>query len=122
MPVLKKTPDVKNIKLPESGITVGLAVTWKERNAIQNIWLDGLTLDPETNKPKGDISADIMDKQRNMALELCVKIWDATDEQDVTLPLTVENLGLLSVKDGDFLNKEIDKLLADSNTKETKKD
>lgn len=122
MPILKKNPDVKTVLLPESQITVGLGITWKERNAIQNIWLDGLTLDPETNKPKGDISADIMDKQRNLSLELCVKSWDATDEDGKALPCTLENLGLLSPADGDALTKAIDGLLAQTNSKDVKKD
>lgn len=81
MPILKDTRDIKNIKLPKSGITV------KVRDGL-------LASDIEKiENEKSDIKRNIL------LLSFIIEDWDATDENEQKLPISIDNLNLLDMLD-----------------------
>jgi len=89
MPILKDLREIKNIKLPKSGITV------KVRDGVlaQDI--------EEIEKEKGDI------RQILVLLTRIIEDWDATDDNDKKLPVTVENVNLFSIDDIKFIQESL---------------
>lgn len=120
MPI-KKSLELKSVKLP-SGITCKIGLTWGEKKQINNIWLQDLELDTETNKPTGAISATIIQKQNELALSLAVKEWDMMLDSENMVPITLDELMSLTSEDGDVLEKAINDLLKVENSDEVKKD
>ncbi len=89
MPILKDLREIKNIKLPKSGIVV------KVRDGV-------LAQDIEViEKEKSDI------KQILVLLTRIIEDWDATDDQGQKLPITVENVNLLSIDDIKFIQESL---------------
>jgi len=85
MPVLKDIREVKNIKLPKSGITI------KIRDGV-------LATDVEAiEKEEGDI------RQTLVLFSRVIEDWDATDEKEQKLPITPENVNLFSFEDIRFI-------------------
>ena len=89
MPILKDLRDVKNIKLPKSGITVRVR--------------DGVLANDieEIEKEKSDI------KQILVLLTRIIEDWDATDDQEQKLPVNIENVNLLSIDDIKFIQENL---------------
>ena len=89
MPILKDSRELKNIKLPKSGILV------KVRDGI-------LAQDIEKiEKEESEI------KQILILLSRIIEDWDATDESDQKLPVTVENINLFSIDDIKFIQESL---------------
>ena len=89
MPILKDLRDVKNIKLPKSGIIV------KVRDGILANDIE------EIEKEKSDI------KQILVLLTRIIEDWDATDDQEQKLPINIENVNLLSIDDIKFIQENL---------------
>lgn len=120
MPVLKKI-ETKSVKLPESGITVELGLSWGEKKQIKNFWFRDVKIDASTNTAKGEIEATMIAEERVFTTKLAVKAWDATDEDGKAIQPTIENLDTLTSTDGEVLDKAINALIEDKNTEEEKK-
>jgi hypothetical protein len=90
MPVLRDNRKIKKLELPESGITIRIR--------------DGILA--------SDVEA--VDKEKNQIKQTMIMIsrlmvdWDATAENGQALPVTPENVALLSVKDLQFIQDNLD--------------
>jgi hypothetical protein len=85
MPVLKDIREVKNIKLPKSGITI------KIRDGV-------LATDVEViEQEKSEI------RQTLVLFSRVIEDWDATDEKEQKLPITPENINLFGFEDTRFI-------------------
>jgi len=89
MPILKDTREVKNIKLPKCGITI------KIRDGI-------LASDIEAvEKEESEI------KQILVLFTRVIEDWDATDEKEQKLPITIENVNLFGIEDIKFIQDNL---------------
>ena len=105
MPILKDLRDIKNIKLPKSGITV------KVRDGVLANDIE------EIEKEKSEI------RQILVLLTRIIDDWDATDDHDQKLPVTVENVNLFSIDDIKFIQESLSfvkDFLAKANLQDTK--
>ncbi len=105
MPILKDIRDVKNIKLPKSGITV------KVRDGVLANDIE------EIEKEDSDI------KQVLVMLTRIIEDWDATDENEQILPVNIDNVNLLCIDDIKFIQENLNfvkDFLAKANPQNTK--
>ena len=89
MPILKDIRDVKNIKLPKSGITV------KVRDGVLANDIE------EIEKENSDI------KQVLVMLTRIIEDWDATDDREQKLPVNIDNVNLLCIDDIKFIQENL---------------
>lgn len=105
MPILKDIRDVKNIKLPKSGITV------KVRDGVLANDIE------EIEKEDSDI------KQVLVMLTRIIEDWDATDENEQKLPVSIDNVNLFCIDDIKFIQENLNfvkDFLAKANPQNTK--
>lgn len=89
MPILKDTREIKNIKLPKCGITI------KIRDGI-------LASDIEAvEKEESEI------KQILVLFTRVIEDWDATDEKEQKLPITIDNVNLFGIEDIKFIQDNL---------------
>lgn len=89
MPILKDLREVKNIRLPKSDITVRVR--------------DGVLANDieEIEKEKSEI------RQTLVLLTRIIEDWDATDEKEQKIPITIANVNLLCIDDIKFIQENL---------------
>lgn len=89
MPILKDTREVKNIKLPKCGITI------KIRDGVLASDIE------EIEKEASEI------RQMLVLFTRVIEDWDATDENEQILPITVENVNFFGIEDIKFIQESL---------------
>ena len=89
MPILKDTREVKNINLPKCGITI------KIRDGVLASDIEAI------EKEESEI------RQMLVLFTRVIEDWDATDENDKKLPITIENVNFFGIEDIKFIQENL---------------
>ncbi len=89
MPILKDTREIKNIKLPKCGITI------KIRDGILASDIEAI------EKEKSEI------RQILVLFTRVIEEWDATDEHNQKLSISIENVNLFGIEDIKFIQENL---------------
>lgn len=99
MPQLAKL-ETKTILLKDSEITCNIGLTYGDVCSIESAI--NSSMEVETGKDaKQKMNGAIISREKEMLLLKGLKSWDVEEE------ITLENIGMLTPQDGDFLHKEL---------------
>jgi len=97
---------LKEIKLPESGATCKIALTYGDICDIEDALYGSIEMEIGTDA-KQKLNAGALTKEKEMILTRGLRSWEFESEDGSPLPITYDNIRQLTRKDGDFLHASI---------------
>jgi len=111
----------EEIKLPKSGITVILydCLLVADKKKIEKVYANASAKLPKDKKGKAnkdgeveiEISLKAYNESRDLTVELLIKEWDLTDDDDKPLPFSEKTLDLIPDDDYKALNLKINEII-----------